>query len=64
VHWVRHEEPVSKNTTFTIDICKPIGVKKGVAKEDQCPGGTRGKKVPLSAHCPLGLRCSVRSLCL
>jgi hypothetical protein len=43
VHWVRDEEPVTKNTTFTIDICKPIGIKKGIAKADQCPGGTRGE---------------------
>ncbi|QDS77633.1 hypothetical protein FKW77_002637 [Venturia effusa] len=41
VHWVREEGITSKNTTFTIDICKPIGRKKDVDVKEQCPGGTR-----------------------
>jgi hypothetical protein len=50
VHWIRDEEPVTKDTTFTIDICKAIGVKKGIPKEDQCPGGTRGRTYPVFAR--------------
>ncbi|KAE9977140.1 hypothetical protein EG328_002203 [Venturia inaequalis] len=41
VHWVREDGVIAKNTTFTIDICKPIGKKKDLSAEDQCPGGTR-----------------------
>ncbi|KAL3424511.1 hypothetical protein PVAG01_03792 [Phlyctema vagabunda] len=29
------------NTTYTIDICKPLTRAGNVPKEDQCPGGTR-----------------------
>lgn len=43
MHWVREEGIITKNTTFTIDICKAIGKKKGILDEDQCPEGTRGK---------------------
>lgn len=53
VHWVREDGVITKNTTFTIDICKPIGKKKGVDKDDQCQGGTRGENHPIltEAYC-------------
>jgi hypothetical protein len=37
------EGPSSTNTTYTIDICKPLGKAKHVDPEDQCPHGTRRK---------------------
>lgn len=33
--------PSHTNTTYTIDICKPLGKAKDVKKDDQCPHGTR-----------------------
>lgn len=42
VHWVEDQPPSILNTTFTIDICHPLKVVKGIKKEDQCPTGTRG----------------------
>jgi autophagy-related protein 27 len=35
------EGPSFTNTTYTIDICKPLGKAKDVNAEDQCPNGTR-----------------------
>jgi hypothetical protein len=29
------------NTTYTIDVCRPLGKAKHVKPEDQCPNGTR-----------------------
>jgi len=31
------------NTTYTINICEPLGKPKGVDPKIQCPNGTRGK---------------------
>lgn len=44
VHNIDHEGISSTNTTYTIDICRPLGKVKGskVPVEKQCPGGTRG----------------------
>ncbi|KAL8996948.1 MAG: hypothetical protein Q9169_003654 [Polycauliona sp. 2 TL-2023] len=33
--------PTKTNTTFTIDICKPLKKAKGIPKEEDCPNGTR-----------------------
>ncbi|KAL8926023.1 MAG: hypothetical protein Q9208_003164 [Pyrenodesmia sp. 3 TL-2023] len=33
--------PSLTNTTFTIDICKPLKKAKGIPKEEDCPNGTR-----------------------
>ena len=33
------------NTTFTIDICRPLEKQKGVPKEEDCPGGSRGRPI-------------------
>ncbi|KAL8720913.1 MAG: hypothetical protein Q9225_002299 [Loekoesia sp. 1 TL-2023] len=33
--------PTMTNTTFTIDICKPLEKAKGIPKEEDCPNGTR-----------------------
>ncbi|KAL8675502.1 MAG: hypothetical protein Q9168_000014 [Polycauliona sp. 1 TL-2023] len=33
--------PTMTNTTFTIDICKPLKKAKGIPKEEDCPNGTR-----------------------
>ncbi|CAD6592130.1 MAG: hypothetical protein ASARMPRED_006042 [Alectoria sarmentosa] len=30
-----------RNTTFTIDICRPLEKLKGVPKDEDCPGGSR-----------------------
>lgn len=32
------------NTTYTIDICRPLGRVSDIPKDEQCPGGTRGKR--------------------
>ena len=37
--------PSHTNTTYTIDICKPLGKAKDVNKDDQCPHGTRGRSL-------------------
>ena len=34
------------NTTFTVDICKPLGKVKNAPAEEQCPNGTRGEFFP------------------
>lgn len=31
-----------KNTTFSVDICKPLQKAKGIPKQEDCPNGTRG----------------------
>jgi len=41
VHWVREEPPSINDFAFTVDLCKNIPREKGVAKEEQCPTGTR-----------------------
>ncbi|KAL8694940.1 MAG: hypothetical protein Q9218_000511 [Villophora microphyllina] len=33
--------PTMTNTTFTIDICKPLKKAKGIPKEEDCPNGSR-----------------------
>ena len=35
--------PAIKNTTFTIDICRPLEKTKGVPKGEDCPNGSRGE---------------------
>ncbi len=35
--------PSFKNTTYTIDLCRPLKRASDVAKGDQCPNGTRGE---------------------
>lgn len=54
VHWVREDGVIRKNTTFTIDICKPIGKKKDLKPEEQCQGGTNGENSRhlIEACCP------------
>lgn len=42
VTWSRQHPPSIVNTTFTIDICKPLRRTKGVPKGDECRSGTRG----------------------
>lgn len=45
-HAVMHsieQPPVTKNTTFTIDICRPLERPKSTHEDNEfCPGGTRG----------------------
>lgn len=43
------EGPSFINTTYTIDICKPLGKAKDVNPDDQCPNGTRCRSPPLSS---------------
>lgn len=38
--------PTMTNTTFTMDICKPLNKAKGIAKEEDCPNGSRGMALP------------------
>ncbi|KAL8725183.1 MAG: hypothetical protein Q9166_007513 [cf. Caloplaca sp. 2 TL-2023] len=33
--------PTMTNTTFTIDVCKPLKKAKGIPKEEDCPNGSR-----------------------
>jgi hypothetical protein len=35
--------PSWKNVTYTVDICKPLRRSGKVAKEKECPHGTRGE---------------------
>ncbi|KAL8771018.1 MAG: hypothetical protein Q9209_003437 [Squamulea sp. 1 TL-2023] len=35
-----HPSPTMTNTTFTIDICRPLKKAKGIPKEEDCPNGT------------------------
>jgi hypothetical protein len=32
-----------QNTTYTIDICKPLGKANNIPADEQCPNGTRGE---------------------
>ncbi|KAH8599508.1 autophagy-related protein 27-domain-containing protein [Bisporella sp. PMI_857] len=41
VHNVDHGGISSTNTTYTIDICRPLGKVKNVPSDRQCPNGTR-----------------------
>lgn len=34
--------PADIETTYTIDICKPLKVPQNVPKNEYCPNGTRG----------------------
>lgn len=34
--------PTYTNTSYTLDICKPLKRKGDVKKGDECPNGTRG----------------------
>lgn len=49
VSLIEDTPPSLTNTTFTIDICNPLQRTKGVAKEDECPSGTRGKRFHVTA---------------
>ena len=31
-----------KNTTYTLDLCRPLGKARNRPKGEQCPNGTRG----------------------
>lgn len=33
--------PSFANTTYTVDICRPLGKAKHIEPKDQCPNGTR-----------------------
>ncbi|WPH03563.1 Hypothetical protein R9X50_00644400 [Acrodontium crateriforme] len=41
VHWQVASPPSITNTTFTLDICKPLKKDSNIANEEQCPSGTR-----------------------
>lgn len=43
------EGPSFTNTTYTIDICRPLGKAAHVKPENQCPHGTRRKLLCLVA---------------
>lgn len=42
--------PSFTNTTYTIDICRPLGKAKHVNAEDQCPNGTRRRSPRPTAY--------------
>lgn len=43
-----HRTPTAlKNTTFTIDLCKPLDRAKSTDKNKECPSSTRGMKSAL-----------------
>ena len=39
---ISEEEAQIINTTFTFNICRPLGKTKGVPKEEDCPASTIG----------------------
>lgn len=44
------------NTTYTIDICRPLGKAKDVPTDDQCPNGTRRRSPSYMASAGAGSR--------
>ena len=36
------------NTTYTVDICRPLKKKGDVPKDQQCPNGSRGTLMPFT----------------
>lgn len=36
-----------KNTTYTVDICKPLKKSGKAKKNEECPNGTRGKELSI-----------------
>ena len=49
------------NTTYTVDICRPLKKKGDVPKDQQCPNGSRGTSASMRVMC-LKLRRDVRDL--
>ncbi|KAL8761288.1 MAG: hypothetical protein Q9184_002583 [Pyrenodesmia sp. 2 TL-2023] len=43
--------PTLTNTTFTIDICKPLDKAKGIPKEEDCENGTQ--TIPIAGQYPM-----------
>ncbi|KXT04474.1 hypothetical protein AC578_8716 [Pseudocercospora eumusae] len=41
VHLLQRRPPSISNTTFTIDLCKPLEKDKNIKSDLQCPSGTR-----------------------
>ncbi|KAK5107523.1 hypothetical protein LTR62_001053 [Meristemomyces frigidus] len=41
VHYQQYLPPTISNTTFTLDLCKPLKRLSDLPKEEQCPSGTR-----------------------
>jgi hypothetical protein len=37
------DDTTMRNTTYTVDICRPLKKKGGPKKSEQCPNGTRGE---------------------
>ncbi|TDZ15106.1 Autophagy-related protein 27 [Colletotrichum orbiculare MAFF 240422] len=46
----RWHPPTFTNTTYTVDICKPLKRKGDVKKEEQCPNGTRVCAIESTVH--------------
>ena len=51
LYTVRKHLPTITNTTFTIDICRPLEKTKGVPKGEDCPNGSRGNILTQSFAC-------------
>lgn len=44
-HQIKYSEEVGQSvreSSYTIDLCRPLGKVKGLPSEEQCPSGTRG----------------------
>ncbi|KAK4556739.1 type II membrane protein [Recurvomyces mirabilis] len=41
VHFQQYLPPTISNTTYTIDLCKPLKRNTSIPKAEQCPSGTR-----------------------
>ena len=39
----QHKPPIYLNTTYTVDLCRPLKKAKDAPKRETCPNGTRGK---------------------
>ena len=49
------------NTTYTVDICRPLKKKGDVPKDQQCPNGSRGTSTSMHVVC-LKMRRGMRDL--
>ena len=42
---IEKHPPTISNTTFTLNICRPLKKDKDAAKDEDCPNGSRGEQV-------------------
>lgn len=51
LYQVIEHQVTRKTTTFTFNICRPLGRQKGVPSDEDCPNGSRGGSAPWSYLC-------------